>query len=53
MSARILLLLGITFAALVPGPAQAWRHGGWWGPGVFIAIVTDPDGNWVEFLSLR
>ena len=21
-------------------------------PGVFIAIVTDPDGNWVEFLSL-
>ena len=22
-------------------------------PGVFIAIVTDPDGNWVEFLSLR
>ena len=38
MSGRIVLLLGIIFAALVPGPAHAWRHGGWWGPGVFIAI---------------
>jgi len=35
---RLLLLLAITLAALVSGPAQAWRHGAWWGPGLFVAI---------------
>ncbi len=38
MPDRLLLVLALTLAALVPGSAQAWRHGGWWGPGVVVVI---------------
>lgn len=38
MSARVVMVLGVALATAFPGPANAWRHGGWWGPRVIIGV---------------
>jgi len=38
MSVRILIVLSVALATVFPGPAYAWRHGGWWGPRVVIGV---------------
>ncbi len=38
MFARSVLVFGALVALAWPGTAHAWRHWGWWGPGVIVTV---------------
>ena len=38
MMMRILVGLVAVAVMALPGTAQAWRHWGWWGPGIIVAV---------------